>query len=62
METKKMSEQIAENRKALFTLKMNMLAGQVKDVSQFKKLRKEIARAMTQLNAPQSSADQKASS
>jgi ribosomal protein L29 len=62
MEAKGMREQIAENRKALFTLKMNMLAGQVKDVSQFKKLRKEIARAMTQMNASEASTDQKVSS
>ena len=42
MEAKQLREQVEESRKELFTLKMNMLAGQVKDVSQFKKLRKKL--------------------
>ena len=51
-----MLEQVEADRKELFTLKMNVLAGQVKDVSQFKKLRKKIARALTQVSAARAAA------
>ena len=40
-------EEVAEYRKELFNLRMKTLAGQVKDTSQFKKIRKKIAQAMT---------------
>lgn len=49
-------EQVEADRKELFTLKMNVVAGQVKDVSQFKKLRKKIARALTQIRADRDAA------
>ncbi|MFH1643981.1 MAG: 50S ribosomal protein L29 [bacterium] len=37
-------------KKELFNLRLNLAAGQVKDYSQFKKMRKEAARALTNLN------------
>lgn len=42
-------------RKELFNLKINMISGQVKDVSQFRKLRKNIAQALTYLGAAEHS-------
>lgn len=36
-------------RHELFSLKVNLLTGHVKDYSQFKKLRKNLARALTYL-------------
>ena len=45
-----LSTEIEATRKELFNLRLNMVAGQVKDVSQFKKLRVKIARALTVLN------------
>ena len=38
-------------KKELFNLKLSSMTGQVKDFSQFKKLRINIARAQTYLNA-----------
>lgn len=37
-------------RKELFNLKLSMASGQVKDTSQFKKMRKKIARLFTQMS------------
>ena len=37
-------------RKELFNLRLSMISGQVKDVSQFRKLRVKIARGLTYLN------------
>lgn len=51
-------EQIEADRKELFNLKLNLATGQVKDVSQFKKLRQKIARALTQLRVQEQSAPQ----
>lgn len=48
-------EEVAACRKELFALKMNLQAGQVKDNSQFKKLRRKIARALTALRAQENS-------
>ncbi len=45
------TQEIEACRKELFTLKMNVLVGPVKDTSQFKKLRRKIARAKTALSA-----------
>lgn len=38
-------------KKELFNLKLNSLTGQVKDVSQFKKIKVQVARALTLLNS-----------
>jgi len=38
-------------KKELFNLKLNSLTGQVKDVSQFNKIKVQIARALTFLNS-----------
>lgn len=45
-----LSKEIEATKKELFNLKLNMVAGQVKDVSQFRKLRVKVARALTALN------------
>ncbi len=37
-------------KKELFNLKLGMISGQVKDVSQFGKLRKKVAQVLTYLN------------
>lgn len=44
-----LKNEIAQMKKELFNLKVSMISGQVKDVSQFKKLRKNIAQALTYL-------------
>lgn len=51
-----LQEELATCRKELFDLKLNAMAGQVKDVSQFKKLRKKIARLLTTINGEKKSA------
>ena len=38
-------------KRELFNLKLNSLTGQVKDVSQFNKIKVQIARALTFLNS-----------
>lgn len=43
--------EVASLRKELFNLKLNSLTGQVKDVSQFNKIKVQIARALTFLNS-----------
>ncbi len=50
-EGRSLHDELTACRKELFTLKMNLLAGQVKDNSQFKKLRRKIARTLTELRA-----------
>lgn len=40
-------KEVSRLKKELFNLRLNVAAGQVKDFSQFKKLRKNIARALT---------------
>ena len=45
-----LKKEVESLRKELFNLKMNSIAGQVKDFSQFKKLRKNVARCLTFLN------------
>lgn len=42
-----LNKEIISLRKELFNLKMNRISGQVKDTSQFKKLRREVARIQT---------------
>ncbi len=44
------NEKLNELRSQLFTLRLNSLTSHVKDYSQFKKLRKAIARIMTFLS------------
>ena len=45
-----LKKEIVRLKKELFDLRLNASGGQVKDYSQFKKIRKEIARALTFLN------------
>jgi ribosomal protein L29 len=44
-----LKNEVAQLKKELFNLKLNMITGQVKDMSQFKKLRVKIAQALTYL-------------
>jgi large subunit ribosomal protein L29 len=45
-----LKKEVAQMKKELFNLKMNVSGGEVKDFSQFKKLRNDIARGLTFLN------------
>jgi ribosomal protein L29 len=54
MDAKSLQAEADALRLKLFTQKMNMVTGQVKDYSQFKKLRADIARALTCLRQKQS--------
>lgn len=45
-----LTEKIEEARKGLFAMRLNAATNAVKDYSQFRKLRVEIARMMTSLN------------
>lgn len=49
LDSEALSKEIEATRKELFNLRLNWVAGQVKDVSQFKKLRAKIARTLTAL-------------
>jgi len=40
-------KEVTHLKKELFNLRLNVAAGEVKDFSQFKKLRKNVARALT---------------
>jgi large subunit ribosomal protein L29 len=42
-----LNNEITSLRKELFNLRLSQLTGQVKDVSQFRKLKKQIAQAKT---------------
>ena len=44
-----LKNEVTQLKKELFNLKLNMITGQVKDMSQFKKLRVKIAQALTYL-------------
>ncbi len=48
-----LKQEIASLRKEFFNLKLNKITGQVKDLSQFRKLRAQIARALTFLKQKQ---------
>lgn len=50
MDSVDLVKEIDATKKELFNLRLNMVAGQVKDVSQFKKLKVKVARALTMLN------------
>ena len=46
-----LAQEVAETRRELFNLKLSAGSGQIKDTSQFKKLRKKIARLLTQVGS-----------
>ncbi len=50
MSKKELSEQLASYRRELFGAHLNSATAHVKDYSQFKKLRRNIARVLTFLN------------
>ena len=47
MSEKALLNEVTRIKKELFDLRLNLAAGQVKDYSQFKKLKKDAARALT---------------
>jgi large subunit ribosomal protein L29 len=51
LDKESLNKEIASLRKELFNLKMNRISGQVKDTSQFKKLRIQVARIQTFLKS-----------
>lgn len=55
LDTAALQNEVMVMKKELFNLKISMISGQVKDVSQFKKLRKNIAQALTYLGMKQHS-------
>jgi large subunit ribosomal protein L29 len=53
LDTQALKQEVVSLKKELFNLKLNKITGQLKDLSQFKKLRVQIARALTYLNQKQ---------
>ncbi len=53
MKIEELQKHIDELRQALFSLRLNLVTSHVKDVSQFKKLRRTIARGLTVLGEKQ---------
>jgi len=53
LDTEALKQEVVSLKKELFNLKLNKITGQLKDLSQFKKLRVQIARALTYLNQKQ---------
>jgi len=51
---KSLREEALSCRKELFTLHMNAMVGQLKDTSQFRKIRRQIARIKTAMTMKQS--------
>ena len=49
LDSNALKKEVLSLRKELFNLKLSKVSGQVKDFSQFKKLRKNIARCLTVL-------------
>ena len=47
---KELRDKVSEFKRELFGVRLNSKTSQVKDYSQFKKLRKNVARALTYLN------------
>jgi len=47
MDVKELQKKIEDTRKELFSIRLNAATTHIKDYSQFKKLRKSIARALT---------------
>ena len=50
MDAAALNKEVDLLKKELFNLKLSLITGQVKDVSQFKKIRANIARTLTYLN------------
>jgi len=50
MSVKELEGKFYELKKELFSLRLNSMTAHVKDYSQFKKLRKDVARVLTYLN------------
>ena len=50
---KELREKVSEYKRELFSLRLNSVTSHLKDYSQFKKLRKNVARALTYLNKEQ---------
>jgi large subunit ribosomal protein L29 len=53
LDTAALVSELASLRKELFNLKLSLLSGQVKNTSQFEKLRRQIARVQTFLKQKQ---------
>ncbi len=53
LDTQALKQEVASLKKELFNLKLSKITGQLKDFSQFRKLRVQIARALTYLNQNQ---------
>ena len=47
LDEKALRKEVTSLKKELFNLRLNVAVGEVKDFSQFKKLRKNVARALT---------------
>ncbi len=62
MGEKALLNEVTRIKKELFDLRLNLAAGQVKDYSQFKKLKKDAARALTFLKLKSDSKELKADS
>jgi ribosomal protein L29 len=53
LDAQALKQEVTSLKKELFNLKLTKITGQLKDLSQFKKLRVQIARALTYLNQKQ---------
>jgi ribosomal protein L29 len=53
LDAQALKQEVASLKKELFNLKLTKITGQLKDLSQFRKLRVQIARALTYLNQNQ---------
>ena len=53
LDTQALKQEVASLKKELFNLRLTKITGQLKDLSQFRKLRVQIARALTYLNQNQ---------
>ena len=51
MDQDMVAKELASLQKELFNLKLGKASGQIKDYSQFKKLRRKVAQCLTQINA-----------
>ena len=53
LDSEALKQEVASLKKELFNLKLTKITGQLKDLSQFRKLRVQIARALTYLKQKQ---------
>ncbi|KKQ11290.1 MAG: 50S ribosomal protein L29 [Candidatus Babeliales bacterium] len=53
LDAEALKQEVASLKKELFNLRLTKITGQLKDLSQFRKLRVQIARALTYLNQNQ---------